>query len=74
MPVLNFNWNDFCEKELDLLNKEKNPDIYGYIYITDGMDRYIVDAEYETKEMYGRNGISLNIYVSDSERYHISQI
>lgn len=69
-----FNWNNFSEKELTLLNQEKKSDIYGCIYITDGVDTYIVDVEYETKEMYGRNGISLNVYTSDSEGYHICPI
>lgn len=69
-----FAWDNFGEKELTLLNNKKNSDIYGCIYITDGMDTYIVDVEYETKEMYGRNGISLNVYESDSEGYHVCPI
>ena len=71
---MEFNWIDFTEENLEQLNKEGHPDMYGYIHVKDGVDRYLVDVECETKKMYGRDGISLNIYVTDENLHHLEPV
>lgn len=69
-----FMWNGFLEKDLKKLNSEKDNSIYGSILVEYDNQKYIIDVEWETKEDYDRNGISLNLYESNDEWQHCSLI
>lgn len=58
-----FDWSGFQPKDLQMLNKEKNPDIYGTVYVTYKNQEFIADVQWGTKEVYDRNGI-LNILIA----------
>lgn len=71
MTELNtFDWSGFQPKNLQMVNKEKNPDIYGTVYIAYKNQKFIADVQWETKEAYDRNGISINLYCSNAEGNH----
>lgn len=52
--ILEFDWEYFMEEDLQQLNAEKNPDIYGGIIVTRGKEIFIVDVQWETVSSYGR--------------------
>lgn len=62
MNDLTFDWNDFKEKNFQRMMAEKNPDIYGHIFVQSAQREYIVDVQWETYESFDRNGVSLNLY------------
>lgn len=72
--ILEFDWEHFMEEDLQQLNAEKNPDIYGGIIVTRGKEIFIVDVQWETVSSYGRKGISLNVYRSNEEHLHCDWI
>lgn len=72
--ILEFDWEYFMEEDLQQLNAEKNPDIYGGIIVTRGKEIFIVDVQWETVSSYGRKGISLNVYRSNEDHLHCDWI
>lgn len=75
MTELNiFDWSGFQPKDLRTLNREKDPDVYGAIYITYKNQKFIADVQWKTKEADDRNGISINLYCSNDEGYHCDWI
>ena len=68
--MFEFNYEFFSKDDLETLNKEKNPDGYGVIYVTSEKQEYIVDVTYETKEAYDRNGICLEVYEANNDYSH----
>ena len=72
--TLKFNWENFTEEDLQQLNAEKNPDIYGGILVMRGKEIFIVDVQWETVSSYSRRGISLNVYRSDKDHLHYDWI
>lgn len=69
---MTFDFDFFTAEDLDRLNEEKCSDGYGTIYVVDDEDKsqYIVDVEYETKEDYDREGISIEVYHLNTEGGH----
>lgn len=65
-----FEFDSFSKNDLMLLNKHKNPDGYGVIYLTTDKRKYIIDVEYEVKELYDRNGIRLEVYEMKDDYTH----
>lgn len=71
---MNFRWEDFTKEDLQLLNEEKNPDIYGCILIEYHNRKYIADIQWETIAAYDRRGISINVHLSNDEWNHCTWI
>lgn len=72
--TLKFDWEYFIKEDLEQLNAEKSPDIYGSIIVTRGKKIFIVDVQWETVSSYGRRGISLNVYRSNEDHLHCDWI
>lgn len=72
--TLKFDWEYFIKEDLEQLNTEKSPDIYGSIIVTRGKKIFIVDVQWETVSSYGRRGISLNVYRSNEDHLHCDWI
>ena len=71
-------WNliiiNFQPSDLDRMNTERDPEIYGSIFVKNGRNYYIADVEWETIFAYGRRGISINVYESNDIMQHILYI
>lgn len=67
---IKFNWSEFTAKNLNRLNTDRSPIIYGCIFIETETEQYIADVQWETIRDYGRRGISINLYESDDDWYH----
>ena len=65
-----FDWSCFKESDLQKLNDEKQPCIYGHVFVMYDEDLYLMDVEWETIASYGRRGISINVYRSDDNWMH----
>lgn len=69
--ILEFDWDGFTEADLKRMNKEQHPDGYGRIHIKkQGQICYMVDVMWETKDSYGRDGISLELYETSDSLSH----
>lgn len=69
---IKFDWHRFMPKDLERLNADRTQVIYGYILIETETERYIADVQWETIRNFGRRGISINLYESDDDWYHIN--
>lgn len=67
---MEFNYVNFQPSDLDRMNTERDPEIYGSIFVKNGRNYYIVDVEWETIFAYGRRGISINVYKSNDIMQH----
>lgn len=71
---MEFNYINFQPSDLDRMNTERDPEIYGSIFVKNGRNYYIADVEWETIFAYGRRGISINVYESNDIMQHILYI
>lgn len=71
---MEFNYVNFQPSDLDRMNIERDPEIYGSIFVKNGRNYYIADVEWETIFAYGRRGISINVYESNDIMQHILYI
>ncbi|WP_270210395.1 MULTISPECIES: hypothetical protein [Dorea] len=71
---MEFNYVNFQPSDLDRMNTERDPEIYGSIFVKNGRNYYIADVEWETIFAYGRRGISINVYESNDIMQHILYI
>ena len=71
---MEFNYVKFQPSDLDRMNTERDPEIYGSIFVKNGRNYYIADVEWETIFAYGRRGISINVYESNDIMKHILYI
>lgn len=71
---MEFNYVNFQPSDLDRMNTERDPEIYGSIFVKNGRNYYIADVEWETIFAYGRRGISINVYQSNDIMQHILYI
>lgn len=71
---MEFNYVKFQPSDLDRMNTERDPEIYGSIFVKNGRNYYIADVEWETIFAYGRRGISINVYESNDIMQHILYI
>lgn len=71
---MEFNYANFQPSDLDRMNTERDPEIYGSIFVKNGRNYYIADVEWETIFAYGRRGISINVYESNDIMQHILYI
>ena len=67
---MEFNYVNFQPSDLDRMNTERDPKIYGSIFVKNGRNYYIADVEWETIFAYGRRGISINVYKSNDIMQH----
>ena len=67
---MEFNYVNFQPSDLDRMNTERDPEIYGSIFVKNGRNYYIADVEWETIFAYGRRGISINVYESNDIMQH----
>lgn len=67
---MEFNYANFQPSDLDRMNTERDPEIYGSIFVKNGRNYYIADVEWETIFAYGRRGISINVYESNDIMQH----
>lgn len=67
---MEFNYVNFQPSDLDRMNTERDPEIYGSIFVKNGRNYYIADVEWETIFAYGRRGISINVYKSNDIMQH----
>lgn len=65
-----FDWTCFKEYDFQKLNFEKNPCIYGHVFVMYREALYLMDIEWETIASYDRRGISINVYRSDDNWMH----
>ena len=71
---MEFNYVNYQPSDLDRMNTERDPEIYGSIFVKNGRNYYIADVEWETIFAYGRRGISINVYESNDIMQHILYI
>lgn len=71
---MEFNYVNFQPSDLDRMNTERDPEIYGSIFVKNGRNYYIADVEWETIFAYGRRGISINVYESNDIMQHVLYI
>lgn len=71
---MEFNYINFQPSDLSRMNTERDPEIYGSIFVKNGRNYYIADVEWETIFAYGRRGISINVYESNDIMQHILYI
>ena len=71
---MEFNYVNFQPSDLDRMNTERDPEIYGSIFVKNGRNYYIADVEWETIFAYGRRGIYINVYESNDIMQHILYI
>ena len=67
---MEFYYVNFQPSDLDRMNTERDPEIYGSIFVKNGRNYYIADVEWETIFAYGRRGISINVYKSNDIMQH----
>lgn len=67
---INDNLSDEDMVEIFDVQTERDPEIYGSIFVKNGRNYYIADVEWETIFAYGRRGISINVYESNDIMQH----